>query len=81
MYMRLFPAVEQVPPEDVVSVNGVGDTFLGVLIAGLAKDVPLDEGLINIAQRGAVMTLKSKEAVAPRVEDLFIEIDHLAGYL
>jgi pseudouridine-5'-phosphate glycosidase/pseudouridine kinase len=63
VYMRLFPAVEEV--EDVVSVNGVGDTFLGVLIAGLVRGLNLDEKLIEVAQRGAVMILRSKEAVSP----------------
>lgn len=76
VYMRLFPAAEVV--EDVVSVNGVGDTFLGVLVAGLAKGVKLDEGLIDIAQRGAVMTLRSKEAVSPELETLTKELDVLA---
>jgi pseudouridine-5'-phosphate glycosidase/pseudouridine kinase len=65
VYMRLFPAVEVV--DDVVSVNGVGDTFLGVLVAGLARGLKLDERLIDIAQRGAVMTLRSKEAVSPKL--------------
>jgi pseudouridine-5'-phosphate glycosidase/pseudouridine kinase len=75
VYMRLFPAVETV--KDVVSVNGVGDTFLGVLVAGLAKGLKLDEDLINIAQRGAVMTLRSKEAVSPGLINLAIELDML----
>jgi pseudouridine-5'-phosphate glycosidase/pseudouridine kinase len=66
VYMRLFPAVKAV--NNAVSVNGVGDTFLGVLIAGLAKGLKLDEDLINIAQMGAVMTLRSKEAVSPDVK-------------
>ena len=73
VYMRLFPAVEVV--ENVVSVNGVGDTFLGVLIAGLAKGLKLDERLINVAQRGAVMTLKSKEAVSIDIGLLKEELD------
>jgi pseudouridine-5'-phosphate glycosidase/pseudouridine kinase len=68
VYMRLFPAIEKV--EDVVSVNGVGDTFLGVLIAGLAKGLKLDERLINAAQKGAVMTLRSAEAVSPQLGGL-----------
>jgi len=76
VYMRLFPAVEIV--DDVVSVNGVGDTFLGVLVAGLAKGFPLDESLINIAQRGAVMTLRSKEAVSPKLGELAKELNALA---
>jgi pseudouridine-5'-phosphate glycosidase/pseudouridine kinase len=37
VYMRLFPPAEVVPHEAIVSVNGVGDTMLGVLMAGLAK--------------------------------------------
>jgi pseudouridine-5'-phosphate glycosidase/pseudouridine kinase len=78
VYMRLFPAVEHV--EDVVSVNGVGDTFLGILVAGLTKGVELDETLINIAQRGAVMTLRSKESVSPRLKTLAGELDVLGSY-
>ncbi|KAH8814902.1 Indigoidine synthase A like protein-domain-containing protein [Xylogone sp. PMI_703] len=68
VYMRMFPASEEV--KDIVSVNGVGDTFLGVLIAGLANGLELDETLIGVAQRGAVLTLRSKEAVSPQVETL-----------
>jgi pseudouridylate synthase / pseudouridine kinase len=37
VYMRLFPPAEVVPQEVIVNVNGVGDTMLGVLMAGLAK--------------------------------------------
>ncbi|SPO00841.1 related to carbohydrate kinase, contains PfkB domain [Cephalotrichum gorgonifer] len=62
VYMRLFPAAEKV--QEVVSVNGVGDTFLGVMIAGLAMGGRV-EGLVDVAQRGAVMSLKSREAVSP----------------
>lgn len=69
VYMRLFPAVEDVSAEDVVSVNGVGDTFMGTLIAGLAKRKGQKDGrvedLIDLAQRAAVLTLKSKESVSP----------------
>ena len=71
IYMRLFPPVEAVSSDEVVSVNGVGDTFLGVLIAGLTKDNPKNvEDLVDIAQRGSVMTLKSKEAVSPQISML-----------
>ncbi|EMC95867.1 hypothetical protein BAUCODRAFT_148731 [Baudoinia panamericana UAMH 10762] len=66
VYMRLFSPAEIVDNEDVVSVNGVGDTFAGTLVAGLAtrgKDTPIEE-LIDLAQRAAVLTLKSKESVA-----------------
>ena len=67
VYMRLFPAVQKV--DDVVSVNGVGDTFLGVLVAGLAKGINL-ERMINVAQKAAVMTLRSSEAVSPQLGNL-----------
>lgn len=67
VYMRLFPAVESVG--DAVSVNGVGDTMMGVLVAGLAMGGKL-EGLIDVAQRAAVLTLRSKESVSAEVAAL-----------
>ncbi|KEQ70103.1 IdgA domain protein [Aureobasidium namibiae CBS 147.97] len=72
VYMRLFPAAEKVDEKDIVSVNGVGDTFLGTIIAGLAKrgkDAKIEE-LVDIAQKAAVLTLKSKEAVSPELSSL-----------
>lgn len=73
VYMRLFPPAERVAQEDIVSVNGVGDTMLGTLIAGLVKKgtaAQRVEDIIPIAQRAAVLTLKSKEAVAPEISRL-----------
>ncbi|KAL2271224.1 hypothetical protein VTJ83DRAFT_595 [Remersonia thermophila] len=67
VYMRLFPAVERVA--DVVSVNGIGDTFTGVLVAGLAMGGKV-ENLIDVAQRAAVLTLRSKEGVSVEVSGL-----------
>jgi pseudouridine-5'-phosphate glycosidase/pseudouridine kinase len=64
IYMRLFPAAEKV--EDIVSVNGVGDTFLGVLVSGLAQGGRV-ENLIDVAQKGAVLTLKSTQSVSPKL--------------
>ncbi|PQE18730.1 hypothetical protein CJF30_00009734 [Rutstroemia sp. NJR-2017a BBW] len=78
VYMRLFPAVEKVEEKDVVSVNGVGDTFFGVLVAGLAKGVELGEELVEVAQRAAVITLKSREAVGEGVKELRRDLDDLA---
>ncbi|KAL8851046.1 MAG: hypothetical protein Q9221_004036 [Calogaya cf. arnoldii] len=71
VYMRLLPPAKTVPATDVVSVNGAGDTFLGIIIAGLAKDRPQSLiDLIQIAQQGSVMTLQSKEAVSPKISEL-----------
>ncbi|KAK0745994.1 hypothetical protein B0T18DRAFT_410618 [Schizothecium vesticola] len=51
--MRLFEAAERVKEEEVVSVNGVGDTEGGEV-----------DGLVDVAQKAAVMSLKSREAVS-----------------
>jgi pseudouridylate synthase / pseudouridine kinase len=69
VYMRLFPPAEFVKQEQVVSVNGVGDTMLGVMIAGLTKKVAdaRVEDVVMVAQEAAVRTLKSERAVS---EDL-----------
>ena len=73
VYMRLFPAVEEVKPEDVASVNGIGDTFAGTLVAGLASRAGARvEELVDLAQRAAVLTLKSKESVSPGLGTLRI---------
>ena len=75
VYMRFFPAVEKVPGNKIISVNGVGDTFLGILVAGLAKGNSKNvEDLIDIAQRGSVMTLKSREPVSPQISTLRSEL-------
>ncbi|KXJ95802.1 Indigoidine synthase A like protein-domain-containing protein [Microdochium bolleyi] len=76
LYMRSFPTVEQVA--DVVSVNGVGDTFLGVLVAGLAQGGKMED-LVDVAQRGAVMTLRSAESVSPRLGELEKELAYLSS--
>ena len=71
IYMRLFPSIQNVPKGEIVSVNGVGDTFLGVIIAGLAKESPRQLAeLVNVAQQASILTLKSSEAVSPGIEAL-----------
>lgn len=68
VYLRLFPPSEKLSDDQIVSVNGVGDTFLGVVVAGLAKENPKDiTSLVDIAQKGSVMTLKSKDAISPQI--------------
>ena len=72
VYMRLFPPAELVKQEQVVSVNGVGDTMLGVLIAGLIKhgvDARVED-VVMVAQKAAVMTLKSEHAVSEQVRGI-----------
>lgn len=74
VYMRLFPPAEVVKQEEIVSVNGVGDTLLGVLMAGIVNDtkagkVPRLEELVPLSQRAAVLTLRNGEAVSPLIKD------------
>ncbi|POS82431.1 hypothetical protein EPUL_004025, partial [Erysiphe pulchra] len=78
VYMRRFPAVETVDPADIVSGRGAGNTLIGILIAGLSRGLVLDENLINIAQRGAIMTLKCKQAVSPSLGELTQSLNRLA---
>lgn len=69
IYLRWFPPAEIVPVKDIVSVNGIGDTFLGVIIAGLARQNPRPiHDLVGLAQKGAICTLKSVQAVAPELK-------------
>ncbi|KAJ8123963.1 hypothetical protein ONZ43_g206 [Nemania bipapillata] len=71
VYMRMFPPVEQVT--DVASVNGIGDTFLGTLVAGLAQGGQI-QNLINVAQKAAVLTLRSPQSVSEKLGSLENEL-------
>ena len=69
--MRLFPAVEEITGDALVSVNGAGDTFLGVLLAALsASRNKKIENVLDIAQAASVLTLKSRESVSPEIATL-----------
>ncbi|KAF2230537.1 IdgA domain protein [Viridothelium virens] len=69
IHMRLFPATK-VPLDQIKSVNGVGDTFLGTLVAGLAmKDTKVQQ-LIDVAQKASRLTLQSEESVSERLVEL-----------
>jgi sugar/nucleoside kinase (ribokinase family) len=78
VYMRLFPAAEQVPEHEVVSVNGIGDTMLGTIVAGLARGHTL-EAVIPLAQEASVLSLKSAEAVSPAVQVIAGRLKTLEG--
>ncbi|OBT78004.1 hypothetical protein VF21_03120 [Pseudogymnoascus sp. 05NY08] len=79
VYMRHFPA-EALGVGGVRSVNGAGDTFLGVLVAGLAEGVALDEALVGVAQRASVLTLGDAASVSPLLKTVTRgELEGLAG--
>ena len=58
VYMRRFAADEIIPTDDIVSVNGIGDTLLGTLVAKLAQSNEGAENFIEVAQQAAVKKLK-----------------------
>ncbi|KAJ5150873.1 Pseudouridine-5'-phosphate glycosidase [Penicillium canariense] len=66
VYMRLFPPAATLAPEEIVSVNGAGDTLLGVLVAGLARaDSPSRiEDILPVAQEASRRTLMSAGGVS-----------------
>lgn len=61
-----FPAET---PQEIVSVNGVGDTFFGVVLGGLSRSKSWDKyaDYIVEAQKAACLTLASRESVSPGV--------------
>lgn len=69
IYVRLFPVEKVLSPEEVVSVNGIGDTFCGALAVGLAKGKRVQD-VIGFAQRAASLSLKSRESVSPQLKTL-----------
>lgn len=69
LYVRLFEPEEVLGEGEVVSVNGVGDTFLGALVAGLVKGKRIED-VIAVAQRAAGRTLRSRDAVSPELSEL-----------
>lgn len=71
VYMRLFPPARVLPQDDIVSVNGAGDTMLGAIITGLAKGTQKHvEDIIPVAQEASVKTLKSAGGVSRDIAGL-----------
>ena len=69
LYVRLFPVEKVLSPEEVVSVNGIGDTFCGALAVGLAKGKRVQD-VVGFAQRAASLSLRSSESVNPELKGL-----------
>jgi pseudouridylate synthase / pseudouridine kinase len=71
VYMRLFSPETVLSDNDVVSVNGAGDTLLGVAIAGLARDGARElEDIIPVAQKASLYTLQSQGGVSSGIRKL-----------
>jgi pseudouridine-5'-phosphate glycosidase/pseudouridine kinase len=69
LYVRLFPVEKVLSPEEVVSVNGIGDTFCGALAHGLSQGLRVQD-VVRFAQRAAALSLKSREAVSGELKGL-----------
>lgn len=76
LYVRLFPPERVLAPEEVVSVNGIGDTFCGALAVGIAGGARVQD-VIDFAQRAASLSLQSKESVNPWLVTLREEAEKL----
>lgn len=72
VYMRLFSPAAVLEEQDIVSVNAAGDTLLGVLVAGLAKqgDSARVENIIPIAQDASRKTIASAGGVSKDLVEL-----------
>ena len=73
VYLRLFPPAEVLVKGDVVSVNGAGDTLMGVAIARLVRQgsgTHLEDVILD-AQKAAIASLRSREAVSRDLRGLF----------
>ncbi|EMD66269.1 hypothetical protein COCSADRAFT_137719 [Bipolaris sorokiniana ND90Pr] len=69
LYVRLFPVEKVLSPEEVVSVNGIGDTFCGALAHSLSQGRRIQD-VVGFAQRAAALSLTSREAVSGELKGL-----------
>lgn len=63
LYVRLFKPERVLKPEEIVSVNGIGDTFCGAVAVGLSKGKQVQD-VVDWAQRAAGESLKVGESVS-----------------
>ncbi|KAI4606293.1 hypothetical protein J4E80_010270 [Alternaria sp. BMP 0032] len=69
LYVRLFPVEKVLQPSEVVSVNGIGDTFCGAVAHGLGLGLRVKD-VVAFAQRAAGESLRSREAVGEGLRGL-----------
>lgn len=69
LYVRLFAPERILPPEEVVSVNGIGDTFCGAVAVGLSRSVKI-QNVVGLAQRAASLSLRSRDSVSQDLRGL-----------
>lgn len=69
LYVRLFPVERVLRPEEIVSVNGIGDTFCGALAVGIAKGKRVQD-VVGWAQKAAALSLRSRESVSVELKGM-----------
>ncbi|KAF2634189.1 hypothetical protein P280DRAFT_464015 [Massarina eburnea CBS 473.64] len=74
LYVRLFQPDVILKDEEVVSVNGIGDTFVGALAAGLVKGRGIKD-VVGFAQKASILSLRSRESVSPELRALKGELE------
>lgn len=57
VYMRHFPPAAVLQQGDIASVNGAGDTFLGAIVAGLARGSQVED-IVPAAQEASLKVLR-----------------------
>lgn len=62
LYVRLFEPERVLGPDEVVSVNGIGDTFCGAVAVGVARGRRVQD-VVGFAQRAAGISLTSVQSV------------------
>ena len=75
VYMRHFKAAAMPDGHAVINTNGSGDTFFGVLLAGLvsAPNKTVAD-FVQVAQVGATLTLQSEQSVSAELVSLAAQL-------
>lgn len=73
LYVRLFAPERVLAPDEVVSVNGIGDTFCGAIAVGVSRGMRVQD-VVRIAQRAAGLSLTSRESVSAELRGLKWEV-------
>ncbi|OAL45002.1 hypothetical protein IQ07DRAFT_684436 [Pyrenochaeta sp. DS3sAY3a] len=71
LYVRLFAPERVLSPAEVVSVNGIGDTFCGAVAVGVARGVRVQD-VVGFAQRAAGLSLRCRESVSGELRGLVV---------
>lgn len=69
VYVRLYKPEKVLSAGEIVSVNGIGDTFCGGVAVGLARGESV-QGVVRGAQRAALLSLQSAASVSPALREM-----------